>query len=562
MTETNVSPVLLATLYLTVYTAFGQPTAPLASSTYQDPASGTQVSAMSTNTKDLHVTQTRSASRVYATSGIGDVEHRVILKPGLWKIRSVERSKTYITYQFFLGFNWTDLEIHYPTCSQIACEGLSAPYQGCDSLCSTGTWPEATLTLNTAMLDYIRAMDSLDATVNDLAAIMDTHVVNQHSSPPDSVAKLLYHSKTADLQPRVDVMRYHRSLIEQAIGDLTENFPITPHADRRLPHRSNVSMFNELLDAWKGGAFTLAVMLNSITVAFRGAQQRLLLCAQCVERSDMTGCEPEFAAEFYTDTPVATSSVSASRLILVAEREFWDPTVLSRWYMAFVDSSNDNRTCWLARPMLNDTSSNYRSPQCDTRGICEPLEVDNVTITACQVSESGELSLLCPVVCGSQCFGPLCYRLKTNAYWLIAAPGVSQHRNDFIVTAPPRTLSKTHSLSETDIQRSLAEIRNLSLESLELWMRGGDVLQDIVAMELVAREYIRKARSEKHTRCDGVPSDYEHTLSRSSFMAAVSITLSALTCPLLIFLVTKMRSDTTNRSNAPVRHKDSAETLL
>lgn len=60
------------------------------------------------------------------------LDHRVILHPSRWKIRTPERRGAYFVYRFFLGFNWTELEVNYPQCPQVACRGLPHPYQGCD----------------------------------------------------------------------------------------------------------------------------------------------------------------------------------------------------------------------------------------------------------------------------------------------------------------------------------------------------------------------------------------------------------------------------------------------
>lgn len=110
------------------------------------------------------------------------------------------------------------LEVDYPECSQVACRGLPDSHQGCDHLCSSGTWRDATIALETATLEYNRAMASLDAAFNDIAALMDTHIINRHWCVSDSVSKFLsYHGKVSASDPQaVDVMRYHRTLIDEA----------------------------------------------------------------------------------------------------------------------------------------------------------------------------------------------------------------------------------------------------------------------------------------------------------------------------------------------------------
>lgn len=490
-----------------------------------------------------------------------DRDHRVILYPGRWKIRTPAIHSVYVTYHFLLGFNWTELEVNYPECSQVACRGLPDSHQGCDHLCSTGTWHDATITLKTSTVEYNRAMASLDAAFNDLAALMDTHIVNRQRSVSDPVSKLLsYHDAVSASDPQiVDVMQYYRTLIDEALKDVGEHFPgMLSYAplntesileNRPVLGSNNPIKFNELLDTWKSGAFKLAGQLNSVTFIFQGAQQRLQSCAQGVQRLDMTGCEPGFITGFYTDIPVASRSLSSSRLVMVVKRDRWNPLALSRWYMPFIDSSKGNRTCWLDRPMVSDNHVNYRVPQCDCRGVCEPLEPDNDTLLACEVNETGEISLACPVVCGSPCFGPICYQSQSNTYTLRTAYRVARDidvendQNVVQVKRSPRMLSKVYSLSELDIQTSLAGIRNRSTWSSVLVQRGETVLHNIIAMDVTARKYIDKVYADNTTQSQGPKCvDCEHMIHRSQFMAAVSVTLSALTCPLLIIVSIKLRS--------------------
>ena len=473
------------------------------------------------------------------------VDHRVILQPGRWKIRAPESTNAYLTYHFFLGSNWTAFEVDYPGCSQLACRGLADRHRGgCDLLCSTGTWRDATVTLNTATLEYNRAMASLEATFNDLAALMDTHVKRLGiSSPGDSVSELLaYHGTVFKGSGVVDVMRHHRTLIEEALNN-AKSPVLSAHTERASSYNDT----SDLLDTWKSGAFKLAVQLNAVTFAFQGAQQRLLSCAQGVQRADMTGCEPGFNTEFYIDTPVASRSLSSGRLAMTAKRERWYPVALSHWYMPFMDSSKGNRTCWLNRPMVTDMRDNYRVPQCDYRGVCEPLVLDDETVSACEVNENGEIRFDCPVACGTPCFGAVCYQPQSDTYEL--RTGVrGNHALNATVGAPrPRVLSKVYSLSDfdTDNVRLVANIRNYSKRAYKLMRRGQATLRDIVAMEVIARNYIAKVYADKTARSEGNGKcvDCEHMIGRSRFMAAASVILSALTCPLLIVVIVKLRSE-------------------
>jgi hypothetical protein len=426
--------------------------------------------------------------------------------------------------------------------------------------------------LSTATLEYKRAMTLLNAAFNDLAALMDTRISNNHNmAVSDPVSKLLsYHGKVLTWDPHVvDVMGYYRILIEGALENVVKHFPSTLshgplNADpllynRQPPGSNDTSRFNGLLDTWKSGAFKLAIQLNAITFAFQGAHQRLLSCAEGVLRSDMTGCEPGFITEFYTDIPVASRSLSSSRLVMVVRRDSWKPVVLSQWYMAFIDSSRGNRTCWLDRHMVNDTNYNYRMPQCDPRGVCEHLKPDEDTVSACEVNYKGEISLECPLVCGAPCFGPICYKAKSDMFTLrstSAGKPDTDTANDVSVvrmTKSPRILSKVYSLSDLDIYTSIASVRNLSAQSTLLLQQGQTVLRDIITMDAMARKYIDKVRADTASLSQGNKYvDCELMIGRSRFMAAASVTLSALTCPLLIILVVKVMVGTKTQ-DVPMR---------
>ena len=63
----------------------------------------------------------------------------------------------------------------------MACIGLPYSHKGFDQLCSSGTWLDATIALSTATLEYNRPMTLLNAAFNDLAALMDTRIMNNHN---------------------------------------------------------------------------------------------------------------------------------------------------------------------------------------------------------------------------------------------------------------------------------------------------------------------------------------------------------------------------------------------
>lgn len=182
------------------------------------------------------------------------------------------------------------------------------------------------------------------------------------------------------------------------------------------------------------------------------------------------------------------------------------------------------------------------------------LELDNETVSACEVTENGELSLECPVVCGLQCFGPICYQPQSDTYTLRSGGARVVHStnesNPIWVIRRPRVLLKVHSLSDVDLYTSLISVQNQSAWSSKLLQRGKAVLQNVVTMSVIAQKYIDDARVETAAR--SLEINCEHTIGRSRYMAATSVTISALTCPLLIVIIIKLRSNTKNRT-VPMR---------
>ncbi|KAI4792906.1 hypothetical protein KUCAC02_025129 [Chaenocephalus aceratus] len=489
-------------------------------------------------------------------SPLESTDHRVILRPGKWKIRAPEPSPQYVSYQFLLAFEPRDLRFEYPECSRVACAGLPDSHPSCGHLCRDGTLGEARVALDTALLDYNTALSLLHVTFADLAVLMGRHIIARDWDASHSVSELLaYNGEPSDSSLRVvDVMQDHRILIEMAKKKLSS---ARADEDRSDPGPLDGSAFSESLETWKAGAFNAAVHLNAITFVLHGARQRLLSCAQGVRGSDTTGCEPEFVEGYYTDTPVASRSLSSSSIVMVVKREYWNPVVLSHWYMPFLDSSKGNRTCWLDRPMLSDLGANYRVPECDYRGICEPLEVDRDTLAGCDVNENGEVGCGCPVVCGSPCFGAICYRPETDTYAIKTLPRAAsgtEARNGlspFLVAGSPRVLSQAYSLSEADMRTSLAGVRDQSVRSSELLQRGETVLLDVIEMHAKARSYMDRVYTETPERSQGAKwVECERMIGSSRSMAAASVALSALTCPLLIIIIIQIRCSAKGRAVA------------
>lgn len=488
-----------------------------------------------------------------ATSG--EADHRVRLRPGVWKILTSE--VTYVAYQFFIGYSWTETDLSYPECEHVACAGLSAAnLPGCAHMCSSPTMHDAQATLRTATNDYRRAAVMLDVTFNDLAAIMDTRISKHHSTTAPYNRPAFRGTGTTGESPHVvDVMLAHRSLILQASRDLVEMLSKPAVSDyvknSPLPGASSNGSYPlaVITDAWKSGAFKLAVLLNSATLAFHDAKEHLLRCAQGVARNDMSGCYPEFTNAFYVDTPISSSSLSASKLVALAVRNAWRPTRLSRWYMPFLDSSEGNRTCWLAKPMVTDEQGvNYDTPECDFRGLCEPLESNDDILSKCAVADGRVVKIDCPISCHGPCFGPVCYRRDTNAFAMRTSPhvhagtsGGSNADGGIITTPEPRVLTSVLSLSDQDIRASLDRMKSMSADAADMLTRGAAMLEHLKHIKRTAEGYIARTHTKPRSKDITCRRECEKTLARSRFMATLSIIFSALTCPFLILLAVRTK---------------------
>lgn len=469
-------------------------------------------------------------------------DHRVILKSGKWRIKTSD-SPVHVTYDFHLGSDLSNTKPKYTTCAQITCEGLPDDHTGCDALCSTGPWKQVSTLLRTTLLRYNRAVDSLGASFNDLAAVMDTHIVNQL---PD---------QSGDLRPQrtgafesstrvVDVMEYYRDMIQQGLRELVLTLPASHlNPDTSVRSMSNSTRLADRLDMWKTGVYTLSTQLTDIVGTIKAAEQRLVLCLEGVVRSDMTGCEPNLNVKFHTDTPVASKSVSMSKLTLVTLRETWEPLSLSRWYMPFIDTSRNNSVCWLTSSMVTDEQTNYRLPHCDSRGLCDPLQIDDTTILACNVAADGTLDLLCPVKCGSPCNGPVCYESHSETYTLLASRMTPSTDYGFQHTAKPRLLTEAHSLSDSDVRATLLHVHNKTLESSNLSQQTEDLFDTITNINKMTQEYINQLDNDKKFYCKHVTHNQQCKFRDIQFMSSLSLALSVLACPLLIIIFIKMRSE-------------------
>ncbi|KAJ8010061.1 hypothetical protein DPEC_G00071060 [Dallia pectoralis] len=96
------------------------------------------------------------------------------------------------------------------------------------------------------------------------------------------------------------------------------NHPVSGYGD--------TGKFNELMDTWKAAPSSWPCSSMPSRSPSRSSPA-LTLVRPGSARSDVTGCEPGFVAEF-PDTPVASRSLSSSRLVMVVKRETWNPILL------------------------------------------------------------------------------------------------------------------------------------------------------------------------------------------------------------------------------------------
>ncbi|KAL4009173.1 hypothetical protein ACER0C_003025 [Sarotherodon galilaeus] len=208
-------------------------------------------------------------------------EHRVILTPAQWKIRRSD-PPIYITYNFDLGLDLSKSRITHPSCAQITCKGLVKYHTGCDSLCLSGTWNQVDVLLRTALLGYNCALESLDGSFNDLAAILDTHIVNRI---PAHTAESRTHDAGGSQQynsPRsIDVLEYYRVVIEEGLSEIAKVLP-AKQTDTASRFSNNGTRLTHMLETWKIGVYTLSTQLTTMVTIIQAAERRLILCAEGV----------------------------------------------------------------------------------------------------------------------------------------------------------------------------------------------------------------------------------------------------------------------------------------
>lgn len=416
------------------------------------------------------VTATAASSNGSDAQPQGD--HRLILTPGQWKIRSRE-PPAYVTYNFNLGLDISKQQIVYPACVHIACQGR-AERSGCSTPART-----------------------------------------------------------------IDVMTYYRAMMRQSLSEI-KNLSRPVKRITGESYLANSTRLVNALETWKAGVYALTTHLNSMISTIRAAEQRLVLCSEGVARADMTGCEPHLSAKFHTDIPISSRSVSVSTLTLLAMRKTWEPLLLSRWFMSFIDTSQNNRVCWLATSMVTDGAVDYKMPYCDARGLCDPLQLDETTVSSCAVDAAGAVSLHCPLQCGAPCNGPVCYNSHTERYNILASQTGSTTEHDFNHTIKPRPLTQAQSLTAADLRQTLAYVNNIANETSRLLQRTRNVFSTVEETKTQSVAYMGKVDVDMVSLCDRVTEEYHQAFARLQILSYLSLILSVITCPLLVIICTKM----------------------
>ncbi|KAK2812095.1 hypothetical protein Q5P01_000094 [Channa striata] len=113
-------------------------------------------------------------------AGDGEItERRVVLRPGCVEDLALSGPAAYLVYHFSLARVDSGAPggvFRYPNCSRAACEGLSRPERGCDSVCYDGKWRDASAAVSTAARDYGRALREVDSAFGHLTAVVNTRV--------------------------------------------------------------------------------------------------------------------------------------------------------------------------------------------------------------------------------------------------------------------------------------------------------------------------------------------------------------------------------------------------
>ena len=457
-------------------------------------------------------------------------DYRVILPAGRWKIRT---SSELMVYVFSLGSTWRNLIIGpHDDCSISMCKGVThvSEKQVCDSLCYTGKWREANTILRHAKAEFNRAFAKLEASIGDMQALSDTHLHGGYESLALDVMAL---SKLLQAKHRpagaVDVLKSFREMVRKMATESrhgqTPDFSDTIHLAEHLKYR---------IEDWRSEALESAAQYSLATAVLNGAQQTLATCSQGLVISDMTACYPGMHRdpELFIDTPLLNVLHSDYEgVVIVVRRTRFTPTKLSRWYMAFTDIRTGNQTCWLERHMVTDGAVDYNEPLCNDRGLCDmPVKAEGIAAT-CEPDDDMWLSPLCPVVCGENCFGPLCYQPQTGTYNLRSPLDLLPMP---VSGLTPRSVHKptcvigTKVFTRPELATEAEQTEKLSKNMSHLLSQGVGTHQRLLGLE---RALIKQRMRKNPGRDDRISAQQcETLLTTSGWMSIGALVVSLISC--------------------------------
>lgn len=462
--------------------------------------------------------------------------NRIILSPAQWKILRNTETPTRVLYTFKFDANeddWNTIPFDFPMCAVYACEGLLEYWQTCEDLCANHSLVRERLRVVSS--EYAETARSLEARLFDLRSVSLRATTANSLDDTDGCFSGDRSAK------RIDVLQPYAAAISKIAQTLnvTRTLNFGSRVSAASPQRFAVA--NEIRDRvgdWAAEAHFVTERVTSALYELHKAELHVQLCTQSALGLDMSGCESHSLSPggYYTDTPTRVLGAYDHSCVETV-REAWDPVTLSRWYMAFTTVYHGNtHVCWLTRGMLGDHANDYAVPQCDSRGLCQPLVVDNDTYTACN---DAALPVNCPVLCDVPCFGPLCYDAESGGFRIQTALRSFRSveaRTGIINRASPRRVRAPYAVYAYDI----AEFKNridAIVDNASFARKWGErVLYDAANMRRLVDEYATAAADDVGVQQLGWKKARERC-AHVNAMATASIVLSTTAVPVLFVVL-------------------------
>lgn len=154
------------------------------------------------------------------------------------------------------------------------------------------------------------------------------------------------------------------------------------------------------------------------------------------------------------------------------------------------------------------------------------------------VRDGDTLPVDCPVICGSPCFGPLCYNVDSNSFVLQSAkPQRLLSPAAYIINhIVPKRVYAPHAIHLSNItefkHRIDAMVSNITFAE----RRGSSVLHDVTNMKRFVDDYITVTRHDVEFQRTELTKAREKCIQVHT-MATASIVLSAMVAPLLFIVL-------------------------